>query len=105
MQLPSGGKILGFLGFVLIAAAWAIVHDLFGQTAGFRFWGAALLVIAVILTFRREISVSVGNTEKTTLCGWRKAYVLIPAYGIGAAVSLWPHQIACAVHLRGYVCV
>lgn len=104
MQLPSGGKILGFLGFVLLAAAWAIVHDLFGQTAGFRFWGVALLFTALAMTFRPEIPVSLGNSEKTTLRGWRKACVLVPAYGIGAAVSLWPHQIACAVHLRGYVC-
>lgn len=104
MQLPSGGKILGFVGFLLLAGVWTIVHEWFGQTAGFRFWGLALVVTSLVFTVRRTIPVTLGNTELTPLEGWRKAYVLIPTYLIGAAVSLWPHQVACAINLRGYVC-
>jgi Ca2+/H+ antiporter len=104
MQLPSGSKILGFVGFALLAGTWAIVHDLFGQTAGFRFWGLALLATSLVFTLRRTIPVSLGNTELSPLEGWRKTYVLVPMYAIGLAVSLWPHQVACAVSLRGYVC-
>jgi thiol:disulfide interchange protein len=104
MQVPSGGKILGFFGFVLLAAASFVVHEWLGQAAGFRFWGLALLVAAVVFTARRTIQVTLGNTALTPLAGWRKAYVLVPAYAIGTVVSLWPHQVACAINLRGYLC-
>ena len=104
MQLLSGGKILGFVGFVLLAGISVIVHELLGQAAGFRFWGLALLVTSVVFTVRRTIPVTLGNTEITPLEGWRKAYVLVPMYFIGAVVSVWPHQVACAINLRGYVC-
>jgi hypothetical protein len=105
MQFPSGGKILGFVAFLLLAGAWAMVHELFGQTAGFRVWGIALLLTSVIFTVRRNIPVTLGRTKITPLEGWRKAYVLVPTYCIGAAVALWPHQVACTVNLRGYLCL
>ncbi len=104
MQPPSGGKILGFIASILLAAVWYIVHETLGQTEGFRFWGAALLVTAVFFTSRKTIPVTLGQTEIKPLQGWRKAYVLVPSYCIAIAVVLWPHQVACAVNLRGYVC-
>jgi hypothetical protein len=104
MHLPSGGKLLGWAASLLLAVAWYIVHETLGQTASFRFWGAALLIAAVVLTCWKTIPVTLGNTEITPLEGWRKAYVLVPAYGIALAVVIWPHAVACAVNLRGYVC-
>jgi hypothetical protein len=104
MHLPSGGKLLGFVGFLLLAGLWTMVHNLFGQTEGFRFWGLGLLVVSVVFTVQRTIPVTLGNKELRPLEGWRKAYVLGPTYLIGVAVSLWPHEIACAINVRGYVC-
>ena len=105
MQRPSGAQVLGFVASALVAAVWYIVHDLFGQTAGFRFWGVMLLLTAVFLTLRRTIPFAIGSTDLAPLQGWHKAYVLIPAYCIAICVIVWPHQVACAVTLKGYVCV
>ena len=63
-----------------------------------------LLVTSLAFTFMRRIQVMVGNTELKPLEGWRKAYVLIPTYAIGLAVTTFPHEVACTVHLKGYVC-
>ncbi|WP_428415728.1 hypothetical protein [Methylibium sp.] len=104
MQVPSGGKILGLFGFVLVVGTSIVVHAWLGQAAGFRFWGLALLVTSVVFTARRTIPVTLGNTELTLLEGWRKAYVLVPTYAIGTVVVLWPNQVACTINLRGYVC-
>jgi hypothetical protein len=104
MKASSRGTVVGFFGFFLLAGTSLVVHEWLGQTAGFRFWGLALLVTSIVFTARRTIPVTLGSTELTPLEGWRKAYVLVPTYSIGTVVSLWPHQVACAINLRGYVC-
>lgn len=42
----------------------------------------------------KRIPVHVGEKGLRPLEGWRKAYVLVPAYAIGLAVSLFPHEVA-----------
>jgi len=76
----------------------------YGDTEGFRVWGLAILVLSSFYLFVAEIPVAIGFRSLPPLRGWRKAYVIGPAFLIGLAVSLHPHQVACAIHLRGYVC-
>ena len=104
MYRLTGGKILGFLAFAILAAVWHLVGSNFGQTASFRFWGIALLVISLIFTCLKSIPVTLGDKEVEPLVGWRKAYLLIPMYIVGALVSVFPHEVACAVNLKGYIC-
>lgn len=61
-------------------------------------------MVSVVFTFMNRIPVTLGNKDLKPLEGWRKAYVLVPSYAIGVAVSLFPHEVACAVNLKGYVC-
>jgi len=75
------------------------------QTAGVGLYGLAVLFIAFIFSLRREVSVHVrGGSEITSLSGHRKLYVLLPMIAIGSMLVLFPHDVACAVHLKGYVC-
>ena len=104
MPRITGAQVLGFVGFVVMAVGWIIVDRLFGQREAFRLWGIALLVVSVVFTFMRRIPLTLGNRQVEPLEGWRKAYVLVPTYAIGVCVTLFPHEIACAVNLRGYIC-
>ena len=104
MPRPTGAQVLSFLGFLALAGTWTMVHQVFGQREGFRFWGIALLVTSVIFTLRKQIPVTLGNRELAPLEGRRKAYVLVPCYCVAVAVSFFPHEVACSVNLRGYVC-
>ena len=104
MQRSTRRQLFGFAAFVAVAILWTIVHERYGQTEGFRMWGIGLLVISVMLSFRKEIPVHLGSREVALLSGWRKAYGLVPAYSIGILVSLFPHAVACSVHLKGYQC-
>ncbi|WP_428506926.1 hypothetical protein [Roseateles sp.] len=104
MPRITGGQVLSFLGFLVLVGVWTIIDRVFGQREAFRFWGLMLLVTSLAFTFMKRIPVTVGNTELKPLEGWRKAYVLIPTYAIGLAVTTFPHEVACAVHLKGYVC-
>jgi hypothetical protein len=97
-------QVLSLLGFVVLCGVWTMIDRVYGQREAFRFWGVTLVAVSVVLTFMRRIPITVGNTELKPLEGWRKAYVLVPSYAIGVAVSLFPHEIACGVNLRGYVC-
>ncbi len=96
--------ILEFMAFVCLAVIWQAVHQMFGQAEGFRMWGIGLLVVSVALTFRASIPVHFGRRQVGELVGWRRAYVLLPAYIIGGLVTLFPHQVACTISLKGYVC-
>ena len=104
MQPPTIRQAIGVVAFVLMAWVWHMVHTIFGPTEGFRFWGFGLLLVSVVFTARDSIPVTVGNKQLKPLEGWRKSYVLVPTYAIGFLVAAFPHQIACAVNLRGYVC-
>ncbi|MCZ8072778.1 MAG: hypothetical protein O9341_01480 [Paucibacter sp.] len=104
MPRITGGQVLSFLGFLVLVGVWTIIDRVFGQREAFRFWGLMLLVTSLAFTFMKRIPVTVGNTELKPLEGWRKAYVLIPTYAIGLAVTAFPHEVACAVNLKGYVC-
>jgi hypothetical protein len=104
MQRPTGGRILSFLAFVVLAGLWLMVHDIFGQTEGFRAWGVGLLIVSVVFTLRSSIPVHFGHREVNVLTGWRKAYVLVPAYCLGGLISVFPHAVACAISLKGYAC-
>lgn len=104
MKRLSTGQILGVIAFVCIAAIWQFVHLRFGQTEGFRVWGIGLLVVALVLSFMQNIPVHIGNREVSQLVGWRKAFVVLPAAAIGSLVSFYPHQVACSISLKGYVC-
>lgn len=104
MPRSTGAQILGFLGFVVVAGTSAMIYAAFGQREAFRFWGICLVLTSIVFTFMKRIPVSVGKTELRPLEGWRKAYVLVPCYAMGWAVTSFPHEVACAVNLRGYVC-
>ncbi len=101
----ASARILGFAGFAALALVWHLVHRFFGQTEGFRIWGIGLLVVSVVFTIRKEISLSIGHRELSPLTGLNKGLVLLPTYAIGTLVTLYPHQVACTVNLKGYVCV
>ena len=96
--------VLGFVVFAALAWLWHAVHVRFGQTEGFRVWGAAGLVVSVILTFRDEIPVYLGKREVARLKGSRKLYALAPFYFVFIVVAVFPHEVACAVRLKAYVC-
>lgn len=100
----SINQLFGLAVFIAFAAAWYWVHERFGQTAGLRVWGIALLVVSVVFTIKESIPLSVGATELEPLTGWRKSFVLLPTYLIGLLVAVFPHSSACAVSLKGYVC-
>ena len=104
MKNVTGGQLLGFVGFILLAGAAAMVNSIFGQREAFRFWGICLLGTSMVFTLMKCIPLQIGEGEPRMLEGWRKAYVLFPSYVIGLAVALFPHQIVCAINLKGYVC-
>jgi hypothetical protein len=89
--------------FAAFAAGWYYIYSRFGEAAGDRFWGAALLLAAVLLMFRKVLPVSLGSF-RTTLVGWRRLCVLVPAALLGLVVVLYPHEAACALHFRHRVC-
>ena len=104
MPRSTGAQVLGFLGFVVLAGTSAMIYSAFGQQEGLRFWGICLVLTSIVFTFMKRIPVSVGRKALRPLEGWRKAYVLVPCYAIGLAVTSFPHEVACAVNLRGYGC-
>jgi hypothetical protein len=104
MPRITGAHVLGLLGFIALAGVWTMVDRIFGQREAFRLWGIGLLLASVVFTRMRRIPVSFGNKELQPLEGWRKAYVLGPTYTIGIGISLFPHEVACAVNLKGYIC-
>lgn len=99
-----GTRIVSFAGVVAAALTWYLVDRFFGPTEGVRAWGMGLLAVSVFFTFRKEIPVTIGRTEVTSLVGFRKALVLVPTYAIGLLISFKPHEVACAVHLKRYIC-
>lgn len=104
MKRLSGGAILGFVAFVCFAGIWQTVHHFFGQTEALRVWGIGLLVVALVLSLRQSIPLQVGNRKPTQLSGWHKMIVVLPALAIGGLVSFYPHQVACSISLKNYVC-
>lgn len=104
MPRITGSQVLSILSFLVLVGVSMMIDRNFGQREAFRFWGLIVLATSVAFTFMKRIPVTVGNTELRPLEGWRKAYVLVPTCAIGAAVILFPHEVACAVNLRGYVC-
>jgi hypothetical protein len=98
------GQILTFFGFVSLCVVWYFVSSRFGQTEGFRFWGVVVIGTAIFFTFSKAIPVHVGDRQVGLLAGWRKAFALVPMYLIGITVTVFPHEAACAVALRGHVC-
>jgi hypothetical protein len=104
MPRITGAHVLGFLGFLALAGVWAMVDRMFGQREAFRLWGIGLLIVSVVFTIMRRIPVSLGSKDLEPLEGWHKAYVLVPTYAIGLGVCLFPHEVACAVNLKGYIC-
>ena len=104
MPKLTGGKVLGFIGFVCLAGTWHIIHETFGQEAGFRFWGALLLASSLVFSFLSRIPVHVGEKQVASFEGWRKLYAVVPMSAIGLAVVIWPTAIACTIALRGYQC-
>jgi hypothetical protein len=97
-------RVLGFIAFLALAATWKYVYVRFGDNAGDRFWGTGLLVTSIWFLFAKEIPISLGSQVITSLTGWRKAYVLVPAFALGLAVVLAPHELRCALHSRHRVC-
>jgi hypothetical protein len=104
MKPLSRGTVLGFVAFVCLVAIWQTVHHLYGQTEGFRVWGVGLLIVALALSLKQSIPLHVGNREPTQLAGWHKMTVVLPTIVIGCAVSFYPHQVACSISLKNYVC-
>jgi len=104
MKRLAGGQILGFIAFVCFVGIWQLVHHFFGQTEAFRMWGIGLLAVALVLSINRSIVVHIGSRKVSRLVGWRKAFVVLPAFVIGGLVSFYPHQVACSIALKRYVC-
>lgn len=103
-EMLTGGKILGLAAMAILVFVWYMVGHYFGQTEAFRVWGLALLLYSVGSSFRKSIPVSLGDREIEPLEGWRRAYVLVPTFALGALVSVFPHEVACSINLKGYVC-
>jgi len=104
MPWLTRSRVLGLLGLVAGAVLWKSVYIRFGDAAGDRVWGIGLLVVAIAFIFIAEIPVSMGSRTLTPLRGWKKSYVVVPALVIGLAVALYPHEVACTLHLRNRVC-
>ena len=94
----------GFAAFVAFVLLDRFLRGTYGDTEAFRLWGLALLLVSVALTFLKEIPVYFGPRQVGALEGWRKLYCLIRSYTIALAVCAFPHQVACAVNLKGNVC-
>ena len=70
-----------------------------------RFWGIGLLAMSVIYVFIKEIPVGFeGRTPSFYLKGWKKSFAIVPVALLGLSVSIFPHEIACYLELRGYNC-
>jgi hypothetical protein len=93
-------RIAGFVIFLVMVGASSMLD----QREAFRFWGVGLLAASLVATFLPRIPVRLGYTELRPLEGWRKAYVLVPTYIIGITATFFPHEVACAVRLKGYIC-
>lgn len=104
MPRPAISRVWGFLAFILLVLLEQFVRGAYGDTEAFRLWGAALLLVSVGLSRLNSIPVYFGPKQVGFLEGWRKLYVLVPSYMIAVLVCAFPHQVACAVNLRGYVC-
>jgi hypothetical protein len=63
-----------------------------------------LLAVSVCFTSQKEIPLTIGRTEVTPMAGWRKVLVHVPTFAIGLLISFKPHEVACAVNLKNYVC-
>jgi hypothetical protein len=71
-----------------------------GEVAVARLWGFGILGISLILLVRTRIPVYAGRRRVGTLIGWRKVYVLAPAFAIGLAVAAFPEH---AVQALAYI--
>jgi hypothetical protein len=96
-------RVAWFAAFAATAALWQYVYVRFGDAAGDRVWGGALLLTAAFWMCRTALPVSIGSF-RTTLTGWRKFYILLPAALFGLTVALYPHETACVLHFRHRVC-
>jgi len=89
-------NVLGWIGFLALAVLLTVVAERFGPDAYLRLWGIALMVTALVMSLRRSIPVYLGRELKAELIGWKKAWVVVPAFALGVAVAAYPHFFWCA---------
>jgi hypothetical protein len=94
----------GYGGMVVTALAWYLVKAEFGPIGGTWFSGALFLLFAAWGIWAPSIAVSMGNYEVTSLTGWEKAFVLIPAAVIGVVLMLYAPEITCMANRYRYLC-
>ena len=97
-------SILGFIGFVFLAATWHCVDTFYGQQAAFRCWGLLLIGGGIAFCFAARIPIRLGEHQIASLEGWHKLYAIVPVGAVGLAVVIWPTEIACSIALAGYPC-
>jgi|GEM_PF-5645276 len=94
----------GYGGMAITALAWYLVEAEFGPIGGTRFFGALFLLFAAWGIWTPSIAVSFGQFQVTSLRGWEKAFVLIPAAVIGVTVMLYAPEITCMGTRHRHVC-
>lgn len=95
--------VFAIASLLLATIAWATVHRVFGQAAGVRAWRVTLLLVLIVLSVRGSIPLRLGSLE-ANLTGAAKWMLVAPVYAVALAVSVFPHELACAIHLKGYLC-
>lgn len=100
-------KIIGFLGFIIVIGISFFLQNMLGDTAVVRYWGVVIVGVTLVMSFMPEIPVFVkGNEEPSVILkGWNKALFLVCLSLIGLLIAIYPHEVACAINLKGYKCI
>jgi hypothetical protein len=96
--------MMGYGAAVIAGLAWYLVETQFGPIGGTRFFGALFLLFAAWGIWAPSIAVLVGNYQVTSLSGWEKAFVLIPAAVIGVMLMLYAPEITCMGTRHRHLC-
>lgn len=101
MRFVLGIAVFCAIGVAVVQPGGALSR----QAMWVRLYGVAALFIALVFSLRQQISVHVrGGKELATLSGRKTLYVILPLFLIGTSLVLFPHEVACAIKLRNYVC-
>lgn len=94
-----------FVLFISLVISWVVIDYFFGQKEAIQFWGIGLLSVSISFIFLTKLPVGIrGKVASFYLTGWSKAFVIIPGMVLGLSLTFYPHDVACFIELRGYVC-
>jgi hypothetical protein len=92
MQRRTRITLWGLGAFAVVVALALVLQSAHGDAAVARLWGFGILGLSLVFLVRARIPVFIGRKRAGTLVGWRKAYVLVPAFALGLAVAAFPEQ-------------